>query len=105
LAIFVILTITCLARSEKQSSTYVWTNFESETGWPPVVSFLTELITPRYMYAGLDATLHLAEVTRRPEKVVPLALVSTIGIGFTTFVFSVSMSYTITDLESLLNDS
>ena len=68
------------------------------------MSFLTGLITPSYMYAGLDAALHLAEETRRPEKVVPLALVSTIGIGFlTAFVFSISMSYTITDLESLLD--
>ncbi|KAI8651861.1 hypothetical protein NCS56_01402200 [Fusarium sp. Ph1] len=105
LATFVISTITSLACSEKQSSTYVWTNFESETGWPPVVSFLTGLITPSYIYAGLDAALHLAEETRRPEKVVSLALVSTIGIGFfTAFVFGVSMSYTITDLASLLND-
>ncbi|KAL6355278.1 hypothetical protein LRP88_10864 [Fusarium phalaenopsidis] len=105
LATFVISTITSLACSEKQSSTYVWTNFESETGWPRVVSFLTGLITPSYIYAGLDAALHLAEETRRPEKVVSLALVSTIGIGFfTAFVFGVSMSYTITDLASLLND-
>lgn len=105
LTTFVVSVIASLARSEKQTSTYVWTNFESNNGWPPAVSFLTGLITPCYMYAGLDAALHLAEETRTPRRDVPLALLWTIGIGFlTAFTFSVGMSYTITDLEALLND-
>lgn len=58
------------------------------------------------MYGGLDAALHLAEETLNPASAVPRALMATVGIGFLTgFVFSVAMSYCITDLESLLGDA
>lgn len=55
------------------------------------------------MFIGLDGALHLAEECLEPEKTVPRALLSTIGIGFTTgFVFVVAMCYSIVDLKSLL---
>lgn len=34
------------------------------------------------MYAGLDATMHLAEECEEPRKTVPQALLSTVVIGF-----------------------
>ncbi|KAM0522355.1 hypothetical protein ACHAPE_001944 [Trichoderma viride] len=82
LFLFVSICVVCLARGDKQSSTWVWTNFESSSGWTPVVSFLTGLTTHAYMFGGLDATLHLAEETLDPSRTVPKALMSTIGIGF-----------------------
>ena len=106
IATFSISAITSVARSEKATSSWVWTNFEVNTGWTPAISFLTGLTTPCYMYGGLDAALHLAEETLNPHKTVPRALMATIGIGFlTAFTFAVAMSYCIIDLESLLTDS
>ncbi|EED17152.1 choline transport protein, putative [Talaromyces stipitatus ATCC 10500] len=105
LTTFIISLITCLVRSEKQSSKAVWTVFENNTGWPDGIAFLTGLITPCFMFGGLDATLHLAEEVEQPERNVPRALMSTVSIGFITgFCFSVGMSYTITDLEDLLSN-
>lgn len=83
----------------------MWTNFESSSGWTPIVSFLTGLTTHAYMFGGLDATLHLAEETLDPARTVPKALMSTIGIGFFSgFVFSVAMAYCLPSLDTLAND-
>ncbi|CCT69399.1 related to HNM1-Choline permease [Fusarium fujikuroi IMI 58289] len=103
LSTFFVTCITCLARSKKQSSDWVWTNFETMTGWNDGVAFMTSLVTPCYMYGGLDAALHLAEETLNASQTVPRALMATIGIGFlTAFTFAVSMAYCISDLEGLL---
>lgn len=56
------------------------------------------------MFAGLDATLHMAEECLEPAIVVPKSILATIGIGFgTAFSFSVAMAYCITDLDTVLN--
>jgi choline transport protein len=104
LGTFVVVTITCLARSEKQSATYVWATMESNTGWPAGVTFLTGLATPCFMFSGLDASLHLAEECTEPEKTIPRALMSTVVIGFvTSLVFTVAMCYGIKDLDALVS--
>jgi choline transport protein len=104
LASFIIITITCLVRSEKQNAEYVWATMESNTGYPAGVTFLTGLATPCFMFAGLDASLHLAEECTEPEKTVPKALCTTIAIGFVTaFVFTVAMCYGIKDLDFLVS--
>jgi choline transport protein len=101
---FIVVCITCLARSTKQSSTFVWNNFQNNTGWPAGVTFLTGLVTPAAMYLGLDGALHLADECIHPETAVPRALLSTTAIGFCTgLVFSIAMCYSITDLDSLFN--
>ncbi|KAI4763634.1 amino acid transporter [Aureobasidium sp. EXF-3400] len=104
LASFVVITITCLVRSEKQDAAYVWATMESNTGYPAGVTFLTGFATPCFMFAGLDASLHLAEECTEPEKTVPKALCTTIAIGFVTgFIFAVAMCYGIKDLDSLIS--
>jgi len=58
------------------------------------------------MFVGVDATLHLVEECTEPEKTVPRALMTTVGIGFVTaFVFTIAMCYGITDLDSLLDQT
>ena len=84
----------------------MWTNFVNDSGWPDGVSFLSGLISPNYMYAGLDGAVHLCEECRDPARVVPKAIISTVCIGFvTTMVFTVSMIYCISDFESLLSST
>lgn len=104
LVTFLVTVVTCLAMSTKQSSSYVWTNFVNNTGWSDGVCFLTGLVTPCFMFAGLDAVLHLAEECSNPRKTVPQALMSTVSIGFLTgFVFSIAMCYSLLNLDDLLN--
>lgn len=102
---FVIIAITCLARTAPHFRTTdsVWTTFINESGWSNGVAFLTGLVSPNYMYAGIDGAVHLAEECKNPGIVVPRALMSTVSIGFvTSFVFAVIMMYCTSDLEAVV---
>lgn len=104
LSLFLAVTITCAVRADSQSTGFVWTTFENATGWPSGVTFLTGWSTPTFMYAGLDASLHLAERCKDPSRAVPRALMATVAIGFVSaFGFSISMCYGISDLAPLLD--
>lgn len=91
-------------RSEKQSAEYVWATMESNTGWPAGVTFLSGFATSCFIFAGIDASLHLAEECTEPEKTVPKALCTTVVIGFVTgFVFAIAMCYGIKDIDELVS--
>ena len=56
-----------------------------------------------FMFAGIDGAVHLAEDALNAATAVPWALISTITIGFiTTFPFTVSLFYCITDPVAIL---
>jgi choline transport protein len=102
---FVAIFISCLAvSSPKQASNYVWTYFlNAETGWPDGVVFLTGLVNPNYMFAGIDGAIHLAEDCINAKTAVPHALFATLMIGFfTSFVFAIAMLYSIADYDAVL---
>ncbi|KIV90057.1 hypothetical protein PV10_07402 [Exophiala mesophila] len=106
LSAFIVITICCPAvAKEHASSSDVWTSFvNSAASWPDGVSFFIGLTTPQFMLLGLDGALHMAEECLEPEKVVPKALIATVGVGgVTAFLFAISMSYCLTDLELVLN--
>lgn len=100
------IVIVSLARTgpHYQSSEFVWTTFVNESGWIDGIAFLTGLINPTYMYAGIDGAIHLAEECKNAAVVVPWALVSTISIGFvTSFVFAIVLLYCTNDLEAVVS--
>lgn len=101
---FLVIVVTCLARATpKQSSEIVWTSFVNDSGWSSGITFLTGLISPNYMYAGIDGAIHLCEECKNAAQVVPRAIVSTLVIGFvTTFTFAVAMVYCIEDFDAVI---
>jgi amino acid transporter len=102
---FVVILVTCLARSEeKQSNKFVWATFTNRSGWKSDgVAFFTSLVNANYIYGGIDGALHLAEEAKNASTAVPLALLSTITIGLVTaFAFAIAMLYTITDFDAVL---
>lgn len=106
LASFFVITITCVARSSPQyeSSVSVWATFVNDSGWSSGgVAFLTGLVAPNYMYAGIDGALHLAEECKNASTVVPRALMSTLVIGFvSSFAFMIAMLYCTSDLNAVV---
>ncbi|KAG2420476.1 hypothetical protein HFD88_000088 [Aspergillus terreus] len=106
LGTFLLITITCVARSAPQYETprSVWSNFLNHSGWSSGgVAFLTGLVSPHYAYAGIDGAIHLAEECKDAAIVVPRALLSTLSIGFvTTFGFMIAMLYCINDLAAVV---
>ncbi|CAG7920911.1 unnamed protein product [Penicillium olsonii] len=103
---FVVIVITCVVRSSSnyESSKNVWATFLNDSGWSSGgVAFLTGLVTPNYMYAGIDGALHLAEECKNASTVVPRALMSTLSIGFvTSFLFMIAMLYCTHDLDAVV---
>jgi len=105
---FLAILVTCLALSpQKHTSEFVWTTFTNKSGWPSNgIAFLTGLINPNYVYAGIDGAVHLAEECSNPSTAVPYALMSTLIIGFaTSFPFVIAMLYTMTDMDSVTSTS
>lgn len=83
----------------------MWQTFLNDSGWESGgVAFLTGLVSPNYMYAGIDGALHLAEEAKDAAKIVPRALLSTLTIGFvTSFAFMVAMLYCTDDLDAVVS--
>ncbi|PYI16088.1 putative choline transporter [Aspergillus violaceofuscus CBS 115571] len=106
LASFFVIVIVCLARTAPnfQPNAHVWATFLNDSGWTSGgVAFLTGLVSPNYMYAGIDGALHLAEECKDAARVVPRALISTLVIGFgTSFAFLVTMLYCTNDLKAVV---
>ncbi|RMJ22433.1 Amino acid permease, partial [Aspergillus sp. HF37] len=103
---FLTITITCPVRSfNSANSSSIWTEFvNGSNGWPDGISYLTSLSTPQFMLSGLDATLHLAEECLQPERIVPKAVMTTVGIGFATaFPFAIGAIYSSGDVQASLS--
>jgi choline transport protein len=98
--------ITCLVRTGPnfQATDAVFGRFGNESGWIDGVALLTGLVSPNYMYAGIDGAIHLAEECKNAVVVVPRALMSTITIGFvTSFIFAVVMLYCTRDFDAVVS--
>ena len=64
--------------------------------------FLIGLLTPGYMYAGIDGAIHLAEEAINAREAVPRALWSTWIIGFvTSFIIAVVCMYSAQDFNAI----
>jgi len=104
LVTFVAVTITSLARAPHfQSSKTVWITFVDLSGWNNTgVVFFIGLLTPGYMYAGIDGAIHLAEEATNAREAVPKALLSTWIIGFvTSFIVAVACMYSAQDFDMI----
>lgn len=74
-----------------------------DSGWPNGVVFLTGLVSPNYMYVGIDGAIHLAEECINATVAVPRTIVLVIVVGFlTAFPFGIAMLYSVTDWEAIL---
>ncbi|KAF3174332.1 hypothetical protein TWF788_008710 [Orbilia oligospora] len=100
----IVITITVLVKSTpKNSAEFVFATFRNENGWSsPFIAFVVGLINPNWSFACLDAATHLAEEVPRPEKVIPIAILGTVAIGFvTSFVYSISIFFAIKDIDNV----
>ena len=105
---FAVLLITVPAKAPThESAKFVFATFINSTGWAQSgIAFIVGLINCNWAFACLDCATHLAEEVRRPEKMVPIAIMGTVGIGFVTaWFFSISMMFSLNDLEAVTGTS
>jgi choline transport protein len=101
---FAVILITVPAKAPThESAKFVFATFINSTGWSQNgIAFIVGLINCNWAFACLDCATHLAEEVPRPEKMIPIAIMGTVAIGFVTaWFFSISMMFSLNDLEGI----
>ncbi|KAI9863205.1 MAG: hypothetical protein M1813_004025 [Trichoglossum hirsutum] len=105
ISFFVILVTVPAKAPTHQNAKFVFANFVNNTGWTQNgIAFIVGLVNTNWAFACLDCATHLAEEVARPEKMIPIAIMGTVCIGFVTaFCYSVSMFFSMNNLDALFN--
>lgn len=119
---FVILVVVPAKATTHQNANFVFAHFVNSTGWSSngigrdlvgdwmevteadwcVQAFIVGLINTNYSFACLDCATHLSEEIHHPEKMIPIAILGTVAIGFvTSWTYSISLFFSMTDIEGL----
>lgn len=83
----IIISIVLLSLSKKTSPEFVFTNFQSETGWSDGVAWILGLLQSALSLIGFDAVLHMTEEMPNPRKDAPRAMMYAIGVVGATYGF------------------
>ncbi|KAF1991637.1 amino acid transporter [Aulographum hederae CBS 113979] len=97
ISFFVILVTVPATAPTHQHAKFVFATFINGTGWKENgIAFIVGLVNTNWAFACLDCATHMAEEVGRPEKMIPIAIMGTVAIGFTTsWFYSVSMFFSI----------
>ncbi|KAG9096432.1 hypothetical protein FS749_008508 [Ceratobasidium sp. UAMH 11750] len=100
---FVITIAVPAASQTKQSAKFVFATFVNETGWENnVIAFIVGLINPNWSFACLDVATHMAEETPNPERMIPISILATVGIGLVSALgYSIAVFFSMTDLAGI----
>ncbi|KAF2263462.1 amino acid transporter [Lojkania enalia] len=92
----ILITVPAVAPTH-QHAKFVFTTFINNTGWAQGgIAFIVGLVNTNWSFACLDCATHLAEEVHRPERMIPIAIMGTVAIGFvTSWFFSMSMFFSI----------
>lgn len=84
-----------------ETAAWVFTTFVNRTGWKSNgIAFIVGLINPNWAFNGLDCATHMAEEAENPERIIPIAILGTVGIGFVTaWLFAIGMMFSIQDFD------
>ncbi|KAG8745700.1 hypothetical protein FRC10_007180 [Ceratobasidium sp. 414] len=99
-----VITIAIPAASQtKQPAKFVFATFVNETGWENnVIAFIVGLINPNWSFACLDVATHMAEEIPNPERMIPISILATVGIGLVSALgYSIAIFFSLTDLAGV----
>ncbi|RFU28996.1 hypothetical protein B7463_g7338, partial [Scytalidium lignicola] len=103
-----IATIIVLAAMPKThaSNSFVWSDWENNTGWNSGVAFLTGVLNGAFTIGTPDSVTHMAEEVPHPRTDLPKAIAAQIILGtVSAFLFVIALFYGITDLDAVLNSN
>ncbi|KAK8169142.1 amino acid/polyamine transporter I [Phyllosticta citrichinensis] len=80
-----------------QDAKFVFATFINNTGWSQNgIAFIVGLVNTNWAFACLDCATHLSEEVARPERMIPIAIMGTVAIGFvTSWFYAISMFFSI----------
>ncbi|KAF5003448.1 hypothetical protein FDECE_9998 [Fusarium decemcellulare] len=103
ISFLVIILVVPIKSPTHQSTRFVFAEFINRTGWSSDgIAYIVGLINPNWAFNGLDCATHMAEEVFEPERIVPIAILGTVGIGFVTaWLFSIGMMFSINDFDKV----
>ncbi|KPM38028.1 hypothetical protein AK830_g8538 [Neonectria ditissima] len=103
ISFLVIIPVVSIKAPTHQPARFVFTEFINRTGWSnDSIAHIVGLINPNWAFNGLDCAAHMAEEVSEPERIIPIAIMGTVGIGFVTaWLFSVGMMFSIQDFDKV----
>jgi choline transport protein len=105
ISFFVILVVVPARAESHQDTKFVFATFINNTGWSQSgIAFIAGLINTNWAFACLDCATHMAEEVPRPERMIPIAIMGTIAIGFTTsWFYSMSMFFSLNNFDAIVH--
>jgi amino acid permease (GABA permease) len=101
--IAITVTVLALAKNGRHSAEYVFTHFESSSGWPDGWSFCVGLLHAGYATSSTGMIISMCEEVREPSTQVPKAMVATILINtFAGLLFLIPLVFVLPDIQELL---
>ncbi|KAH7137483.1 amino acid/polyamine transporter I [Dactylonectria estremocensis] len=103
ISFLVIILVVPIKAPSHQPTRWVFTDFVNRTGWSnDGIAYIVGLINPNWAFNGLDCATHMAEEVFEPERIIPIAIMGTVGIGFVTaWLFSIGMMFSIQDFDEV----
>lgn len=97
ISFFVIMVTVPSVAPTHQHADFVFATFINNTGWSQNgIAFIVGLVNTNWAFACLDCATHLAEEVHKPERMIPIAIMGTVAIGFvTSWFYSISLFFSI----------
>ncbi|ETS87878.1 hypothetical protein PFICI_01706 [Pestalotiopsis fici W106-1] len=101
---FFAIVVVLLVMAQKNSATFVFTEFSNNSGWTSDgVSWLVGLISSVYPLLGYDAACHLSEEIPHAARNVPIAMVGSVVVnGLIGVAYCIVLLFSIGSLEDIL---
>ncbi|KAF2134784.1 GABA permease [Dothidotthia symphoricarpi CBS 119687] len=101
LSFFVCLITILTTNKNKQSASYVFTDFQNFTGWGASYATALALLQSAFGMCCYDAPSHMTEEIKDARKQAPRAIIMSVYIGFFTgFIWLIALCFCIGDLET-----
>lgn len=103
-----IVSLIVVVTMTKQYAThsFVWTDWNNQTGWGTGVAFLSGVLNGAFAIGTPDAVTHMAEELPNPRRDLPRAVAAQLGLGtIYAFCFAIAILYGINDLDAVLTSN
>ncbi|KAH6871433.1 polyamine transporter TPO5 [Thelonectria olida] len=101
--IAIVVTILAIGKNGHHSAAYVFTHFETDSGWPDGWSFMVGLLHAAYATSSTGMIISMCEEVREPSTQVPKAMAITVLINFFAgLLFLIPLVFVLPDIEELI---
>ncbi|KND87042.1 putative amino-acid permease [Tolypocladium ophioglossoides CBS 100239] len=102
--IAIMVSILAIAKNGRHDAKYVFTDFESSSGWPDGWSFMVGLLHAGYATSSTGMIISMCEEVQKPSIQVPKAMVATIFINtLAGLLFLIPLVFVLPNIQDLIS--